>query len=332
MICRNCNSQLQEGTVVCPYCGFNHSGQQNNVYGNIQQNNQGSIFDNQNYGQYNQQYNNYQNPVPRKKSKGCLIAVIIAVIVLVCFIGAVIVGGIALTNFIETAVNNIATEVETENGTVDTSGVMKDIDIIVDGFKEIGKTLETYEFPDLDGDGQPDVEFLDGDNLIVDLAYLGEFIADTFETASRVQVADGTHWQLLNNLNEIPSTENLNKILEEDAKSLENLNYLREEYGMYECYDSKHLETVKELLLKDISNEIMLLEEYLKVSEEIKNGDQSGVEDFYKVEELFKQKDLNLEAFYNILIDLGKSYGLDVEKISEYMMKNVGDIEMPTFE
>ena len=198
MICRNCNSQLQEGTVVCPYCGFNHSGQQNNVYGNIQQNNQGSVFGNQNYEQYNQQFNGYQEQYPiqkKKKNKGCLIAIIVALILIVCFVGMIIVGGIVIKNLINTAVDNITTEmvVETENGNVDASGVMKDLNIIVDGFKEIGKTLETYEFPDLDGDGKPDVEILDGDNFVVDLAYLGEFIADTFEIASQVQVADGTN-------------------------------------------------------------------------------------------------------------------------------------------
>ena len=327
MICRNCNSQLQEGTVVCPYCGFNHSGQQNKVYGNIQQNNQGSVFENQNYGQYNQQFNGYQEQYPmqrKKKNKGCLIAIIVALILIACFVSMIIVGGIVIKNLINTAVDNISTEmvVETENGNVDTSGVMKDLNIIVDGFKEIGKTLETYEFPDLDGDGKPDVEILDGDNFVVDLAYLGEFIADTFEIASQVQVADGTNRKLYNDTNTVPTVESLTKILKDKDKSIDALNLTREEYGLYECYDSKELEKVKDIVLEDIGNEIILLEEYEKVLGQLQNGDTSGIENLYKAEELYKQKDLDLGEILDVLVKLGESYGIDLDDIADYIKQN----------
>lgn len=321
MICRNCNSQIQDGVPVCPYCGFNNAQQQTSMYNNDL--GQGSVFSNG--GQNVNQYNNYTQP-PKKKNKGCLIAVIVALVVLFFMIGGLLLGGVVLYNVGKEA----ATIMETEWDDYDYEEFEEPDDLLID---ETDDSDFQYDFKDSDGDGVLDGDIFDrdSDEFVIDEAYLGEFISETFRAASIVQVADGVHWQLIAKLNDISSTENLELILSEDTKSLSKLKALKNEYGLINCYDSEHLETIKELILKDIDNEIFLLEKYLKVSEEIRNGDQSGVEQFYKDEELFKQRDLNLEGFYNLLLGLGDAYGLDTEKTSEYMMRNVSDIEMPEF-
>ena len=132
-------------------------------------------------------------------------------------------------------------------------------------------------------------------------------------------------------LNDISSTENLELILTEDKKSLDKLYQLREEYGLINCYENEHLETIQEVVLKDINNEIFLLEKYLKVSEEIRNGDQSGVNQFYKDEATFKERDLTYATLYELLINAGKVYGLSEEDCSNYMMPKVEDVELRKF-
>ena len=380
MICRNCNAEIQDGVQSCPYCGYNYvqeqnygmnnqPNMQNNMFNNgfnqnqqsfnggFEQNtqgfNQGSMFDQTNQQQnFNQFNNNYQQP-PKKKGKGCLIAIIIFLIIGALGLGGLVIGGTLLfgaaKSSFDISEDGLKFRVGTEGFDAGFDELNEDLDVLMEELDDMSKGEYSGEDidenyveenndnlqKDSDGDGVLDTDIFDNEeselNEIVDIDYIGEFLGESFRAGAIVQEADGVHWQLIARLNDISSTENLELILTEDKKSLDKLYQLREEYGLMNCYENEHLETIQEVVLKDINNEIFLLEKYLKVSEEIRNGDQSGVNQFYKDEATFKERDLTYAALYELLINAGKVYGLSEEDCSNYMMPKVEDVELRKF-